>query len=200
MELLHRNRQNTIEAVYALAHTVGAKNAYTEQHSEEMVKLSTELSRKLNLSDQEIEDIKHGAMLHDIGKLGISEKILLKRGKLTNKEFGIIKKHPQIGADIIRPVHFLKDVVPIILHHHERYDGYGYGAKLKGEEIPIGARIVAVVDVYQALVSNRPYRKAYSKREALKIIKDESGTHFDPKIVTAFMEIVTKRKSKRAKK
>ena len=194
MDLLRRNKQNTIEAVYALAHTVGAKNAYSEEHSEEMVKLSTEVGRKMNLTDQEIDDLKHGAMLHDIGKLGISEKILLKRGKLTKKEFETIKKHPQIGADIIRPVHFLKDVVPIILHHHERYDGYGYGSKLKGDEIPIGARIIAVVDVYQALVSNRPYRKAYSKREALKIIREESGTHFDPKIVAIFMEIVAKEK------
>ncbi|MFA5338651.1 MAG: PAS domain S-box protein [Candidatus Omnitrophota bacterium] len=198
VDLLRRNRLNTIEAVYALAHTVGAKNAYTEEHSEEMVKLSTEVGKKMNLTDQELDDLKHGAMLHDIGKLGVSEKILLKRGKLTKKEFEVIKKHPQIGADIIRPVHFLKDVVPIILHHHERYDGYGYGSKLKGDEIPIGARIIAVVDVYQALVSNRPYRKAYSKREALKIIREESGTHFDPKIVAIFMEIVTK--EKKAKK
>ncbi len=194
LELLRRNKQNTIEAVYALAHTVGAKNAYTEEHSEEMVKLSTEVGKKMNLTDQELDDLKHGAMLHDIGKLGIGEKILLKRGKLTKKEFEVIKKHPQIGADIIRPVHFLKDVVPIILHHHERYDGYGYGSKLKGDEIPIGARIIAVVDVYQALVSNRPYRKAYPKREALKIIKEESGTHFDPKIVAIFMDIVAKEK------
>ena len=194
LDLLRRNKQNTIEAVYALAHTVGAKNAYTEEHSEEMVKLSTEIGKKMNLTDQELDDLKHGAMLHDIGKLGIGEKILLKRGKLTKKEFEVIKKHPQIGADIIRPVHFLRDVVPIILHHHERYDGYGYGSKLKGDEIPIGARIIAVVDVYQALVSNRPYRKAYSKREALKIIKEESGTHFDPKIVAIFMGIVAKEK------
>lgn len=199
-ELIHRNKQNTIEAVYALAHTVGAKNAYTEEHSEDMVKYSTAIGRKLKLTDQALEDIKHGAMLHDIGKLGISEKILLKRGKLTKKEFEIIKKHPQIGADIIRPVHFLKDVVPIILHHHERFDGYGYGSKLKGEEIPLGARIVAIVDVYQALVSNRPYRKAYSQREALKIIKEESGTHFDPKIVKAFLEILSKEKEGKKRK
>ncbi|HRZ67059.1 MAG TPA: PAS domain S-box protein [Candidatus Omnitrophota bacterium] len=200
MDLLRRNRQNTIESVYALAHTVGAKNAYTEEHSEDMVKYSTEVGRKMGLIDEDIEDIRHGAMLHDIGKLGISEKILLKRGKLTKKEYDIIKKHPQIGADIIRPVHFLKNVVPIILHHHERYDGYGYGSKLKGDEIPVGARIVAVVDVYQALVSNRPYRKAYSKREALKIIKDESGTHFDPKVVKVFLDILSKQKEKKTKR
>ncbi|MFA5336424.1 MAG: PAS domain S-box protein [Candidatus Omnitrophota bacterium] len=200
VDLLHRNRQNTIEAVYALAHTVGAKNAYTEDHSEDMVKYSTEIGRKIGLSEEDIEDLKHGAMLHDIGKLGISEKILLKRGKLTKKEYDIIKKHPQIGADIIRPVHFLKNVVPIILHHHERYDGYGYGSKLRGEEIPVGARIVAVVDVYQALVSNRPYRKAYPKKEALKIIKEESGTHFDPAIVKVFLDILAKEKEKKIRR
>ncbi|MDD5423683.1 MAG: PAS domain S-box protein [Candidatus Omnitrophica bacterium] len=200
MDLLHRNRRNTIEAVYALAHTVGAKNAYTEEHSEDMVKYSTEIGRKIGLSEEDIEDIRHGAMLHDIGKLGISEKILLKRGKLTKKEYDIIKKHPQIGADIIRPVHFLKNVVPIILHHHERYDGYGYGSKLRGEEIPVGARIVAVVDVYQALVSNRPYRKAYPKKEALKIIKEESGTHFDPAIVKVFLDILAKEKEKKTRR
>ncbi len=200
MDLLRRNRQNTIEAVYALAHTVGAKNEYTEEHSEDMVKYCTEVARELKLPEEDIEDIKHGAMLHDIGKLGISEKILLKRGKLTKKEYDVIKKHPQIGADIIRPVHFLKNVVPIILHHHERYDGYGYGSKLKGDEIPVGARIVAVVDVYQALVSNRPYRKAYSNKSALKIIKEESGTHFDPKIVKAFLDILSRRKNKKARR
>lgn len=200
MELIRRNKQNTIESVYALAHTVGAKNAYTEEHSEDMVKYSTEIGRKLGLADDELEDIKHGAMLHDIGKLGISEEILLKRGKLTKKEFEIIKKHPEIGADIIRPVHFLKDVVPIIFHHHERYDGYGYGSKLKGDEIPIGARIVAVVDVYQALISNRPYRKAYSKREAIKIIKEESGSHFDPKIVKVFLDVLAKEKGSKKRR
>jgi HD-GYP domain-containing protein (c-di-GMP phosphodiesterase class II) len=97
-------------------------------------------------------------------------------------------------------VHFLKNVVPIILHHHERYDGYGYGSKLRGDEIPVGARIVAVVDVYQALVSNRPYRKAYSKKSALKIIREESGTHFDPKIVKVFLDVLSKKKDKKARR
>ncbi len=196
MTLMRRNKQNTIEAVYALAHAVGAKNAYTEEHSEDMVYYATEIGKKINLSEEELEDLKHGAMLHDIGKLGISDRILLKPGKLTKKEFEAIKKHPWIGAGIIRPVHFLKNVVPIILHHHERYDGYGYGSKLKGDEIPLGARIVAIVDVYQALVSNRPYRKAYSKKEAKKIIKEEAGRHFDPKIAKVFLDILAKEKKK----
>ena len=199
VKLIQRNKQNTIEAVYALAHTVGAKNAYTEEHSEDMVHYATEIGKKLKLSEEELEDLKHGAMLHDIGKLGISDKILLKRGKLTKKEYEVIKKHPHIGADIIRPVHFLKSVVPIILHHHERFDGAGYGSRLKGEEIPLGARIVAIVDVYQALVSNRPYRKAYSKKEAIDIIKEESGRHFDPKIAKVFLEILMKEKKQKRK-
>lgn len=198
-KLLQRNRQNTIEAVYALAHTVGAKNAYTEEHSEDMVHYATEIGRRLKMPEEELEDLKHGAMLHDIGKLGISDKILLKRGKLTKKEFEVIKRHPHIGADIIRPVHFLKSVVPIILHHHERFDGTGYSSRLKGEEIPLGARIVAIVDVYQALVSNRPYRKAYSKKEALEIIKEESGRHFDPKITKVFLEILSREKKQKRK-
>jgi HD-GYP domain-containing protein (c-di-GMP phosphodiesterase class II) len=119
---------------------------------------------------------------------------------MLTKKIYVIKKHPQIGADIIRPVHFLKNVVPIILHHHERYDGYGYGSKLRGDEIPVGARIVAVVDVYQALVSNRPYRKAYPKKGALKIIREESGTHFDPKIVKVFLDVLSKKKDKKARR
>lgn len=195
--LSKRSNQNIVEAVYALAHTVGAKDAYTEAHSEDMVFFATEIGKKLSLSEEELEDLKHGAMLHDIGKIGISDNILLKKGKLTKKEFEAVKKHPQIGADIIRPVHFLKNVVPMILHHHERFDGYGYGSKLRGEEIPLGARIIGLVDAYQALTSNRPYRKAYSKKEAQKIIKEESGRHFDPKIVKVFLEFLAKKRKER---
>lgn len=197
--LTRRSNQNIIEAVYALAHAVGAKDSYTEEHSEDMVYYATEIGKRLNLSEEELEDLKHGAMLHDIGKIGISDNILLKKSKLAKKEFKAIQKHPQIGADIIRPVHFLKNVVPMILHHHERFDGYGYGSKLKGEEIPLGARVIGVVDVYQALISDRPYRKAYLKKEAQKIVKEESGRHFDPKIVKIFLEILEKEKEKRRK-
>ncbi len=193
IDLAKMANKNIIEAVYALAHAVGARDAYTEEHSEDMVFYATEIGKRLNLSEEELEDLKHGAMLHDIGKIGISDNILLKKGKLTKKEFEAVKKHPQIGADIIRSVHFLKNVVPIILHHHERFDGYGYGSELRGEEIPLGGRIIGLVDAYQALTSNRPYRKACLKKEAIEIIKEESGRHFDPKIVKVFLEILTKK-------
>lgn len=199
IDLAQNANKNIIEAVYALAHAVGARDAYTEEHSEDMVFYATEIGKKLSLSEEELEDLKNGAMLHDIGKIGISDNILLKRRKLTKKEFKEVQKHPQIGADIIRRVHFLKNVVPLILYHHERYDGYGYGAKLRGEEIPLGARIIGLVDAYQALISNRPYRKAYSRKEAQKIIKEESSRHFDPKIVKVFLEILAKKRKEAVK-
>jgi HD-GYP domain-containing protein (c-di-GMP phosphodiesterase class II) len=158
------------------------------------VQYATELARALDLPEEEIERIKQAAILHDLGKIGISEKILVKKLKLTRQELEEVKKHPQIGVDIIRPIKFLHNIIPLILYHHERWDGKGYPNGLKGEEIPIGARIIALADVYQALTSNRPYRKAYSEREAIKIIKKGSGTQFDPRMATKFVQILQKKK------
>ena len=133
-------------------------------------------------------------MLHDLGKIGISENILLKKGKLNKKEFDEIKKHPQIGADIIRPIQFLHDLIPFIFYHHERWDGRGYPTGIKGEDIPLGARVIAIADVYQALISDRPYHKAFTKNAAIDIIKKSSGSQFDPRIVNAFLKVVSKEK------
>lgn len=186
----NRANQTLLESIYAFAKTIEAKDYYTGEHAENMVSIVIEIGRKLNLSEKEIEDLRRAAIFHDLGKIGIPDKILHKRGKLTKKEFEEIKKHPRIGAEIIRNVHFLNGVVPIVLYHHERFDGLGYSAGLKGEEIPLGARIVAVADVYQALISDRPYRKAYSKKETLKIIKEGIGTQFDPRVVKAFLAVI----------
>jgi len=185
-----RMHQTFLESIYAFAKTIEAKDYYTGEHCEHMVSLAVSIGKKLNLSEKEMEDLKHAAMLHDLGKIGIPDEILLKKGKLTDAEYEIIRKHPQIGAEIIRHIHFLKDVAPIVLYHHERFDGFGYCAGLKGKEIPLGARIIAIADVYQALTSDRPYRKAYSIPEAIKIIKEGSGTQFDPEIVKVFFEII----------
>jgi len=185
-----RMHQTFLESIYAFAKTIEAKDYYTGEHCEHMVSLAVSIGKKLNLSEKEMEDLKHAAMLHDLGKIGIPDEILLKKGKLTDAEYDIIRKHPQIGAEIIRHIHFLKDVAPIVLYHHERFDGFGYCAGLKGKEIPLGARIIAIADVYQALTSDRPYRKAYSIEEALKIIKEGTGTQFDPEIVKVFFEII----------
>jgi HD-GYP domain-containing protein (c-di-GMP phosphodiesterase class II) len=151
---------------------------------------ATEIANKLGLSQNEIEQVKRASILHDLGKIGVSERILLKKSSLTPREFEHIKKHPQIGADILRSIQALHGIIPLVLSHHERWDGKGYPRGLKKEEIPLGARIVAIADVYQALISDRPYRKALAKEKAVEIIKEGSGTQFDPAIVDLFLEII----------
>ncbi|RKY34470.1 MAG: hypothetical protein DRP80_03655 [Candidatus Omnitrophota bacterium] len=182
--------EGLVDMIHGFAKTIDAKDSYTGRHVEDTAIIAEKIAKKLKLPPQEVENIKHAAILHDLGKVGIEEKILSKKGKLTPKEMKRIKKHPLIAAQILKSVHALSGAVPAILHHHERYDGKGYPYGLKGEEIPLSARIIAVADVYQALISDRPYRKAYSKKEAIEIIKKESGSQFDPKIVKAFLEIV----------
>ena len=185
-----KDKKTVTEFVHALAKAVKAKDKYTEKHSELMSKIAVELARCLKLSEEEVETVRLGAMLHDLGKIGINESILLKPGKLTKEEYELVKQHPQIGAEIVRTVHALKDAIPLILYHHERYNGSGYLKGLKGEEIPVGARIIGIADVYHALRSDRPYRKAYSKEKAIEIIKKGAGNQFDPKIVDTFLKLV----------
>ncbi len=193
-KLTKRANQSLMEAIFAFAKTIELKDHYTGEHVENTVRYATEIARELNLSREEIDLVKQASMLHDLGKIGISENILLKKSKLTKKEFEEIRKHPQIGADIIRPIHFLHPLIPYIFYHHEHWDGKGYPTGIKGEEIPVGARIIAIADVYQALTSVRPYRKAFSKPEAIKIIKNGSGTQFDPTIVSALLKILKQNK------
>ncbi len=193
-KLTKRANQSLIEAIFAFAKTIEVKDHYTGEHVERTVRYAMEIAWALKLPDNDVELIRQASMLHDLGKIGISEKILSKRGKLTDEEFLEIKKHPQIGVDIIRPIHFLHSLIPFILHHHERWDGRGYPHGLKKDSIPLGARIVAIADVYQALISDRPYRKAYSEEEALQIMQHESGLLFDPEIVDVFINILQKEK------
>jgi len=189
-KLNKKANQSLTEAILAFAKTIELKDHYTGEHVEITGHYATMIARKLGLTKDEIELIRQASILHDLGKIGISEKILLKKSKLTKEEFEEIKKHPQIGADILRPIHFLRGLIPIIFYHHERWDGKGYPTCIRGEEIPIGARIMAIADVYQALTSDRPYRKAYSKARALKIIKEGAGTQFDPRIAGVFLKIL----------
>ncbi|MFC1657870.1 PAS domain S-box protein [Candidatus Omnitrophota bacterium] len=189
-KLTKRSNQSLVEAVFAFAKTIKLKDSYTGVHVERIVGYATEIAQTLNLSKDDIELIRQAAILHDLGKIGISDRILLKAGPLSKREFNKIKHHPQIGVDIIRPIQFLHSIIPFILYHHERWDGNGYPKGLKGEEIPVGARIVAIADVYQALISDRPYRRAFSKDKAVKIIQGGSGTQFDPHIVSAFLKII----------
>lgn len=193
----NRTNQILLESIFAFAKAVEIKDYYTGKHSESMVSIVTEIGKELRLSLEEIEGVQHAAILHDLGKIGIQDKILHKRSALTEKEKEKIKRHPEIGAEIVRNIHFLKEMVPMILYHHERFDGFGYSAGLKGKEIPLGARIIAIADVYQALISDRPYRRACTKEEALKIIEEGAGTQFDPEIVDVFLKTMRKEDEKR---
>ncbi len=190
-KLTKRTNQSLVEAVFAFAKTIKLKDHYTGEHVEKTVTYAAEIARTLRLDTRIVERIREAAMLHDLGKIGISEKILLKKSKLTLEEYNEIKKHPQIAVDILRPIHVLHDILPLILHHHERWDGKGYPSGLKGNNIPLGARIIALSDVFQALISNRPYREAYPKETAIRIIKNSTGSQFDPKIVKTFISILT---------
>ena len=193
-KLTMKSKQGLSESIFAFAKTIELKDHYTGEHVENTVHYATQLAKSLNLPREDVELIKQAAMLHDLGKIGISENILLKKGKLNKKEFEEIKKHPQIGADIIRPIQFLHALIPFIFYHHERWDGKGYPSGIKGEDIPIGARVIAIADVYQALISDRPYHKAFTKAKALELIKKASGTQFDPRIVNNFLSVIKKEK------
>ena len=182
--------QSLTESIFAFAKTIKCKDRYAGQHVEKTVFYATEIAKKLALPEEDIRIIEQAAILHDLGKIGISEKILLKKKNLTTKEFRKIKDHPKIAIDIIRPIKSLHGLIPLILYHHERWDGNGYPSGLKGREIPVGARIIAIADVYQALTSDRPYRKAFSEKKALSIIRDNSGTQFDPEIAYEFLNIL----------
>lgn len=188
-KLGQRVDQTVLESMYAFSKSLEARDYYTAEHAERMISVALSVGKKIGLSKDRLESLEKAAVLHDIGKIGISDTILLKKGKLTPDEYKIIKTHPQIGAEIIRAVHFLRDVAPIVMHHHEWWDGKGYPSGLKDGETPLNARIIAVADAYQALISDRPYRKAYSKKEAIKILRKEAGTHFDKKIVNTLIKI-----------
>lgn len=185
-----RSERSILEAIYSLAKSIELKDRRTREHCDRMVEYAEKMAQKVGMNQEEVDRVRRATMLHDIGKLGIPDNILLKPGRLTPDEFEVVKKHPVIGADIISVAGFLKEIVPLILCHHERYDGTGYPRGLKAEEIPLGSRIIAVVDVYEALTSDRPYHKAISKEEAIKILKEGAGTQFDSKIVDVFLGVV----------
>ncbi len=179
-----------LATIKSLALAIDAKDQYTHQHILRVQRLAMATAQALGLAGGELEGLRTGALLHDIGKLGVPDYILLKPGRLTGEEFEKIKKHPEIGAAILDPVEFPWPVLPVVKHHHEKWDGTGYPEGLAGEEIPLTARVLAVADVYDALTSNRSYRAAWTPAEALDTIRAGAGTHFDPRVVAAFLSVV----------
>jgi len=180
-----------LASIDALKFAVEAKSSYTRGHSDRVSEMSVLFGKSLNLSDEELRILKYGGLFHDVGKLGIPDTILLKGNKLTTEEYDEIKKHPTIGKQILN-VSIFEDLIPIVLNHHENYDGTGYPEKLKGADIPFLARMVSVIDTFDAMSSDRPYRDAlpldYIKAEFAKL----SGIQFDPDLATKFLDILEK--------
>jgi putative nucleotidyltransferase with HDIG domain len=172
------------------ARAIEMRDDSTLEHSRRVVALTMNLARKLGIKGKELTDIRRGALLHDIGKMAIPDGILLKTGKLTDEEWLMMKKHPQYAYDMLSTIEYLRPALDIPYCHHERWDGTGYPRGLAGEEIPLAARIFAVIDVWDALQSDRPYRSAWPLEKVIDYLKDESGTHFDPYIVENFLDLI----------
>ena len=196
-ELVHKfnneqivSQNHLMELANSLASAIDAKDPYTKGHSTSVSRYSEALARAINLPEDEVQRIKLGALLHDVGKIGIPENVLKKPGKLEDDEWEIMKQHPVIGAEkVLAPNEALRDLIPIVKYHHEHMDGSGYPEHLKGDEIPLAARIVAVADTYHALISDRPYRKGMSVEKACEILNDGAGKLWDRDLVRQFINI-----------
>jgi len=196
-ELVHKfnnehivSQNHLLEMVTSLAGAIDAKDTYTKGHSSSVSRYSEALARAVNLPEKEVERILLGGMLHDVGKIGIPENVLKKPTNLSEDEWEIMKQHPVIGAEkVLMPNEALRDLIPMVKYHHERWDGTGYPDRLKGEEIPLSARIVSVADAFHALISDRPYRKGLSVQKACEILKMGAGIQWDSNLVRQFIQI-----------
>ncbi len=179
-----------LESIETLRYTVEAKDTYTRGHSDRVSAFSVLIAKKLNLSEEDLRTIQIGGLFHDIGKIGVPDSILLKESKLTDDEYSEIKNHPSIGAHILSTATIFKDMIPIVKHHHERYDGNGYPGRLKGEEIPYLARIAAIADSFDAMTSRRTYRDSLPIETVIAEFERCKGTQFDPELTDAFLDIL----------
>ena len=183
------------ETLASLSNALEAKDAVTSQHTEEVVRLAVGAAAELELDLEAVRSVELGAVLHDIGKVRVPESILNKPGPLTDEEWAVMKTHPEIGEHILGPIQSLHRILPIVRHHHERWDGAGYPDGLSGRGIPLGARIVAVCDAYRAMTENRPYRAALSTSEARDELAAGAGTQFDEDCVEALFQALDRRDS-----
>jgi len=184
-------KENYLNTVEALVQALEAKDTYTSGHSARVGKLAVIMAEEIKMSEDRIESLKYAAVLHDVGKIGVSETILNKEGKLLDSEWEAIRSHPVIGQTIIKSIKFLFDIGEVVRHHHERYDGKGYPDGIKGIEIPLESRIIAVADTYDAITSDRSYRKGSTHDEAITELKKVSGSQLDPELVEIFCKVVT---------
>lgn len=179
------------ETLKGWVRALDARDTETELHSRRVTLLTKSVARQAGIADQDVEDVRRGALLHDIGKIAVPDHILLKPGPLTDAEWVIMRTHPKAAYDILKPIKHLANSLDIPYCHHERWDGAGYPRGLKGDAIPLSARIFAVIDVWDALLSDRPYRKAWEREKVIEHIRDNSGTHFDPVLADLFLKMMS---------
>lgn len=175
--------------VWSLASAVDAKDAYTHGHSRRVAQYSAELGRALGFDAREIERLELSAILHDVGKIGVPEAVLNKPDRLTAAEMAVMRTHPERGAEILASIRAMRDIVPGVLHHHERFDGQGYPNQLKGDNIPLVARIILVADTFDAMTSSRPYRSSLPVQVAIDEIRRCTATQFDPRLAEVFIDL-----------
>jgi len=187
----HRQMQRSVlQSLLGLANALEAKDEYTRGHSERVAGLAQRLALAAGLGIAEAKTIAEAGLLHDLGKIGVPEHILRKQGPLTDEEWIAMRRHPLTGAQIVAPLEFFADAALIVRHHHERHDGSGYPDGLKGDGIPVGARIVAIADVYDALTSERPYRRKLAREEAVQVMRDDAGLTLEPRLTELFLDLV----------
>lgn len=179
-----------LESIQTLRYTVEAKDTYIRGHSDRVSEFSILIGKKLNLSDEDLKNLKIGGLFHDIGKIGVPDNILLKQTKLADDEYSEIKNHPSIGAHILSTATIFKDIIPIVKYHHERYDGHGYPAQLKSTNIPYLARITAIADSFDAMTSKRTYRDSLPLEIVISELERCKGTQFDPEITDVFLDVL----------
>ncbi len=189
-EQKERIGQLFLGSMKALAKSLEAKDEYTKGHSDKVTELATSLGKFIGLKRKLLGKIELAASLHDIGKIGVKDAVLNKPGRLTEEEYEHVKRHAVLGEEIAKPIIEDKDVTKSIRHHHERFDGKGYPDGLAGDKIPLGGRIIALADAFDAMISGRPYRKAYSKEEAIERVEENAGTQFDPEMATKFLKVI----------
>lgn len=182
--------RDDMQDMMRMARTVEEKDEGTEDHCTRIERLAVLTGERLGMFGQELVDLSYAAYLHDVGKIRVPDEILGKSSALTGSEWGVMKRHAEYGAEMLREKEFLGTADGMVAAHHERFDGKGYPKGLKGEEIPLGARIIAVVDTYDAITSDRPYQTAQAKQEAVRELRDHAGTQLDPRVVDAFLSII----------
>jgi HD-GYP domain-containing protein (c-di-GMP phosphodiesterase class II) len=189
-EMIHRLQRQTQEAMIAMADAIDQRDPYTADHSRRVAELAVRIAEVHGVNERDVERLRIAARMHDIGKIGIGNDLLHKPGKLTDDEWEILRAHPVIGEQLLKPYRQFRHETRLVRHHHERWDGKGYPDRIRGQSIPLGARIIAVADTFDAMTTSRPYRPALSRQYAIDEIRNGALSQFDPQIVASFLQVM----------